>query len=132
MPDTFEFTGEICKVDDELGIVFGWAMICKVNGKDYFDTQDDHIPESAMLSAATDFMANSRVLGEMHDGDEGGDVVFAMPVTTDIAKAFDIQTKQTGLVIGVRPANEATLKKFRDGTYTGFSIGGRRIVDEEV
>jgi hypothetical protein len=33
-------------------------------------------------------------------------------------------------MIGVKPASEDTLTKFKDGTYTGFSIGGRRVKDE--
>lgn len=128
----FSLSFSVRKVDSKLGIVFGWAIICKENGEPYFDTQDDHVPEHAMLSAATDFMASSRVLGEQHERNEGGSVVFAMPVTKDIAEAFGIKTTTTGLMIGVKPLSPDTLKKFQDGTYSGFSIGGRRITDREV
>lgn len=31
----------------------------------------------------------------------------------------------------MKPAADV-LQKFKDGTYTGFSIGGRRLEDEEV
>jgi hypothetical protein len=119
----FEHATQVLKVDDQLGIVFGFAIVSKVDGEDYFDVQGDHIPEDAMLKAADDFMRHSRVAKEMHRGDQTGDVVFAFPLTTEIAKALDIQTKRTGLLIGMRPG-ETALAKFRDGTYTGFSIGG--------
>jgi len=123
---------DVLKVDESLGIVFGWAIVSKVNGVDYFDVQGDNITEAAMLKAAADFMLNSRVLGDMHEKAEGGSVLFAFPLTTDVAKAFGITTKQTGLMIGVKPANAETLAKFVSGEYTGFSIGGRRGKDEDV
>jgi hypothetical protein len=128
----FDLRASIAKVDEALGIVFGWAITSTVDGTPYYDVQDDHIPEEAMLKAAVDFMANSRVLGDNHAGDEGGSIVFAFPLTGEIAKAFGISTSTTGLMIGVKPLSKDTLSKFADGTYTGFSIGGARIRDEVV
>lgn len=122
----------IAKVDQTLGLVMGYAIICKEAGEDYFDVQGDHIPEDAMLAASVDFMENSRVVGEMHKGEEGGSVVFAWPMTSDIAKAFGIKTEKTGLMIAIKPKKKETLEKFANGEYTGFSIGGKRITDEEV
>lgn len=121
----------LVKVDETLGLVFGFAIVSKQNGEDYYDLQNDHIPEDAMLKASLDFMLNSRVAKEMHTGDEAGTVVFAFPLTSDIAKALDIETKQTGLLIAMRPA-EGMLAKFKSGEFTGFSIGGYRLVDEEA
>jgi hypothetical protein len=85
-----------------------------------------------MLKAALDFMENSQVAKEMHSGEEKGTVVFAWPLTTDIAKAFGIKTSTTGLMIAVRPHDDEMLAKFKSGELTGFSIGGRRIIDEDV
>lgn len=124
-------TTQILKVDEALGLVFGYAIVCKEDGEPYFDVQDDHIPEASMLAAATDFMLQSRVAKEMHTGDGVGQVVFAFPLTEEIAKSLDIVTPRTGLLIAMKPAADV-LEKFRDGTYTGFSIGGVRIEDEEV
>lgn len=125
-------TFQVAKVDEELGLVFGYAIVCKQDGQDYFDVQGDHIPEDAMLKAALDFMQNSRVAKEMHQGGQVGDVVFAFPMTTDIASSMGIQVSKTGLMIAMKPADEDVLAKFKSGTYTGFSIGGQRIQDEEV
>lgn len=132
--DNEESYAQILKVDDELGLVLGWAIICTIEDEEYFDKQDDHIPDSGMLDAATDFMVNSRVAKEMHVDGEKGTVVFAWPMTAEIAKAFDIETHQTGLMIAMKPDNDEMLEKFRDGTYKGFSIGGHRLSDftEEV
>jgi len=120
----------VCKVDQTLGLVFGWAIISKIDGEDYYDIQEDHIPEDVMLRAAADFMASKRVAGDMHQRDQygqpvkAGEILFAFPLTTDIAKAMEISTPQTGLMIAMRPADPEILAKFTDGTYTGFSIGG--------
>ena len=121
----------VCKVDEALGLVFGFAIVSKVDGEDYFDSQGDNIPEDSMLKAATDFMLNSRVAKDMHDGDQIGSVVFAFPMTTDVAKALDIQTNKTGLLIGMKPSADI-LAKYKSGEYSGFSIGGMRGDDEEV
>lgn len=115
----------VAKVSDELGLVFGWAIISKLNGKEYFDTQGDFISESVMLKAAADYMQNGAVAKEMHVGDEKGKVVFAWPMTEDIAKAMGISASQTGLMIAMKPDHPSMLEKFRNGTYSGFSIGGR-------
>lgn len=123
---------EFVKVDKKLGLVMGFAIVSKIDGEDYFDVQGDHIPEEAMLEAATDFMKGDRTVGDMHLEEEGGTVVFAWPLTTEIAKAFDIKTKKTGLMIAIKPKKKETLEKFENGEYTGFSIGGKRIEDEEI
>lgn len=118
------------KVDAGLGIVFGWAIVCKDSGQAYIDVQDDHIPEDTMLSKSAEFMQNSRRAGEMHTRMDAGDIVFAFPMTTEIAKAFNFDTHgKTGLIIGAKP-DAAQLAKFISGELKAFSIGGERITDE--
>lgn len=133
---------KVLKVDETLGVVFGWAIVCKEDGEDYYDTQDHHIPEDVMLKAAHD-AAPHIVGGDMHvwTGDpeddseavpvQKGDITFMFPLTTDIAKAMGLSTSVTGLMIGYKPHDLAILQKFKDGTYTGFSIGGRANMTEE-
>jgi hypothetical protein len=131
---------QLLKVDASLGLVFGWAIICKRNGQDYYDLNRDgsgesvpeHIPEMTMLNAATDFMENSRLVKEMHVGGGKGTVLFAFPMTTDIAKAMNISTRTTGLMIAMKPSSPEMLAKFVSGELTGFSIGGRKVEIEEV
>lgn len=130
MSDEFCTRAKVLKVDESLGLVFGWGIIENINGEPYFDTQGDHIPGDTIIKAATDFMLNSRATTDMHMEDDGGDVVFAFPLTAEVAKAYGIETQTTGLLVASKPAPEV-LAKFKDGTYTGFSIGGHRV-DEEV
>lgn len=122
----------VAKVDRRLGLVFGWAIVCKKDGRPYVDTQKHHIPESDMLEKSAEFMLNSRRGGEMHRKDEEGnkihkgDVVFCFPMTDEIAKAFGLSLgDRTGLMIAYKPMDKAILDKFESGEYTGFSIGGR-------
>lgn len=130
-PITFSSKAQVVKVDSNLGLVFGFAIVSTLDGEPYFDAQGDHIPDDAMLKAATDFMEHSRIAKEMHAGDQQGSVVFAFPLTADIAKALDIACPRTGLLIAMKPS-ETVLGKFQDGTYTGFSIGGSYGDLEEV
>ena len=107
--------------DEKLGLVFGWAIICTKSGEPYFDTQGDHITEAAMLSAATEYMKKSKVMLDNHGGPVTGTVLFAFPLTAEIAKAYGIESEETGLLIGAMPDD---LTKVEVGSVTGFSIGG--------
>jgi hypothetical protein len=125
----FRLNCDVLKRDDSQGLVMGWGIICTENGERYFDVQKDHIPDDAMFKSACDFMANSRMASDMHSGKKVGTIVFAWPMTAEIAKAFGIETDKTGLMVAMRPSPEL-LAKFQSGEYTGFSIGGKRIKDE--
>lgn len=128
---------EVVKVDSELGLVFGWGIVCKVDGEPYFDSQHDHIPEDSMLKATADFMLSSRMSGDLHARDherqpiQDGDVVFSFPLTTETAKAMGITSSRTGWMVAIKPST-SVLAKYKSGEYTGFSIGGSRLKDEDA
>jgi uncharacterized protein (UPF0264 family) len=123
----------VCKVDKRLGLVFGYAIVCKVDGEDYYDLGSydesteqlvsDHISEDEMLTAVTDFMKSARVAKEMHAGEQRGGVLHSLPLTTDIAKALGITAKMTGWIVAMQP-DPQMLARFESGELTGFSIGG--------
>ena len=114
---------DIVKVNKELGILFGYAIVCNEDGEAYYDLQGDHIPEDAMLEAALNFMNNDRYFYENHIWGVGK-VIFAWPMTSELAESLDITVKRTGLLVGVKPDHYNIIDKFREGIYTGFSIGG--------
>lgn len=140
----FSSQATFLKVEETLGLIIGFACICEVDGEPYYDTGEtvdgvrfrDHIPPEAMLKAAAEFMKNSRMAGVMHerDGDgqpvSAGNVLFAFPMTAEIAASLDMTTKRTGLLVGLVPDDPEALDKAREGLYRGFSIGGARIRDE--
>lgn len=130
--ERFSVYCEFEKADAKLGLVFGWAMVSKVDGEDYFDVQGDHIPQESMLKASAEFMVRSRVSKEMHRGGAAGSVVFAFPLTDQTADAFGITCRKRGLMIAVKPSSDEAWQAFQSGKYTGFSIGGRRVRDREV
>jgi hypothetical protein len=129
--DAFRLSFDVLKVNEKLGLVFGWGMVCSKGGKPYRDTDRERITTSEMLKSVTEFSAESeRPTDEMHDGEEDGTVVFSFPVTDEIAKTFgfsfdlsDPDQVNEGWMVAVKPSSEV-LAKFADGTYTGFSVGG--------
>jgi cation transport regulator ChaB len=122
----------ICKVDRKHGLIFGWAIVSKVGGEEYYDLQGDHIPEDAMFDAAVEFMQKRRTMKLMHKGEKKGEIVFAWPLTDETAKAMGLTSDVTGLMIAAKPSSKKVLDDAEAGKLTGFSIGGQRVEDEEV
>jgi hypothetical protein len=135
----------VAKIDDALGVVLGWAIVCKVNGEDYYDLNIDHsgphagesvpehVPEPVMAKSALQFVDSGAIGNEMHEGPDVGSYPFVFPMSSDAFKALFGTTDtppKTGLLVGYRPPADV-LAKFKSREYTGFSIEGRRISFEE-
>lgn len=121
----------VAKVDSGLGLVFGWGIVCTEKGADHYDLQGDHIPDSVMLEAASDFMAHARIAKDMHTGEQTGAIVHSFPLTAEIAKDFGITCEKTGWMLAMKPDSAEILKQFASGERTGFSIGGECAYDLE-
>lgn len=126
-------TTDLLKVDDALGVVYGYAIVCcekNAEGvwEDHYDTQGHHIPEDEMLRASVEFAQTQAVAKaaskDMHEGDDIQEVVQMLPVTQELAKALGWEVQKTGLVIALKPTAEV-LEMYKNGDRTGFSIGGR-------
>lgn len=122
------------KVDRTHGVVLGFGCICRKSGAAYFDTHGEHLPEDEMFNAAVDFMKGDRLAKLQHEeGSDIGRVIFAYPLTEDIAKAHDIECDTSGLLIGIQVEDKEALKALRSGALAGFSFGGscthKEIVD---
>lgn len=139
-----EKIAKVQSVDIEHGIVLGWAITCKVNGEDYYDLNIDkhedgtweivpeHIPESTMFKCAAQFMESpDRPGNDMHQGPDMGQYLFMMPMTDEIAKAFGMTTRVSGLMVGYKPPPHL-LEKYVSGEYTGFSIEGVKLAFEDI
>ena len=132
--DAVTATCRVAKVDEQLGIVMGFAFTTTVNGAPYHDLQGDAIDDGDVVKVAAEFMAAGGYTDEMHDEEPDGRVVFCWPLTAEIAKALQIETARTGLLVGIKPS-PTVLAKFKTGEYTGFSIGGtgqREVVKSDV
>ena len=141
----------VLSVDSEHGLVFGYAIVSKTRDdhdgefEDYYDLNVDqdgvhkgkrvpeHITEDAMFKAAVEASESGVQMAAnvQHAGDDVGSYYFMLPVTEEMAKALDWKVKKTGLVVGYHPGDDEVLQKFKDGTYTGFSIEGQRVEYEE-
>lgn len=122
--DDIAATARLKKVNDELGLAFFWAFTStNADGSDHYDLQGDHVTE--FIKAAMDYMTETGgAVDVMHDGIAGEDrVVFAMPMDPEIAAAYGMVTKQTGLMVVVKPTEE-NLAKLKSGELNGVSIGG--------
>lgn len=121
---------KIAKVDEGLGLVFGWAQVClertEKGLEEFYDSDNDHFTEDATVEAWAGFMSDWRVLKANHQGDQIGDVVFAFPFTSEIAKSlgFDLETiPRTGVLTAVKPPVDI-LAKYESGEWDSFSVGG--------
>ena len=130
---------KVVKVDESLGVVIGYAIICKElddegEFQEYVDLQDDHVTEKAMTECALEFMEKSRVAKLQHDGDPIGQVVFGLPLDEDTADKLGMTLTKTGFIVGIKPDDKGVLAKYASGELTGFSIGGfvNKLEDENA
>ena len=113
--DNVRLSMPLTKVDKERRIVSGFASL------DNLDKQDDIVTSEASMDAFARFRGNIR---EMHQPSAVGKMV-----SFKEDKYFDPETKKfyKGVFVSAyisKGANDAW-EKVLDGTYTGFSIGGR-------
>ena len=124
-----EFAGEIIKsVTPTHGVIFGWACLSKLNGIDYEDMQNDVIDDACIEQMAIDFCKADLPLGVEHKN-QGGQILAVWPLTDDICKAYGITAEKRGLMLMVKP-DDATLKRYQNGEFMGFSIAGS-VIDSE-
>lgn len=109
--------------DEELGLAWFWAFTStEKSGEAHYDHHGDQVvADTEMVKAVLDYMKRGGAVDEMHDYEQKSRVVFAMPVTADVAKSIGIQ--QTGLLVTIKCTADQ-LEKLKDGTYTGVSIAG--------
>ena len=105
------------KVDQERRIVSGFATL------DNVDKQNDIVTTEASLGAFSNFRGNIR---EMHQPSAVGRMV-----SFKEDKYFDPDTKKfySGVYVSayISKGAQDTWEKVIDGTYTGFSIGGKML-----
>jgi len=113
--ESVSFSVPFSKVDQERRIVSGFATL------DNLDKQNDVVSTDASLKAFANFRGNIR---EMHQPSAVGKMVDFKE-----EKYFDADTKKfySGVYVSayVSKGAQNAWEKVLDGTYTGFSIGGR-------
>lgn len=132
-PSHLKIPSRFVKYDAALGLILGFAIVCKTDGQPYTDLHGDHIPEESMIEAAVEYMRTSRESRDNHGRAKDGETVFAFPYTQETADALGlgVEVHKSGLLVGMIPSKDV-LTKVERGEYTGLSIGGVRVVDEPV
>jgi hypothetical protein len=115
--DDVRLSMPFAKVDQERRIVSGFATL------DNVDKQQDIVTTEASLGAFSKFRGNIR---EMHQPSAVGRMV-----SFKEDKYFDADTKKfySGVYVSayISKGAQDTWEKVLDGTYTGFSIGGKML-----
>lgn len=133
--------GKIVKVDAAQHLVFGWASICEIEGRPVTDTQGDQILPATIEESAYDFVLNSRVAGEMHEGGKNGiakigqlveSMVFTAGKTPAMLQSLTGQGINAvmdmpfcGWWIGFKVTDPDTWAAITAGQLVAFSIGGK-------
>lgn len=122
--DAFEMRARVSKLDDSLGLVFGYAFSSSLDGgkTPHVDYQDDAI-DPDFLKTVTEFIEAGGKTDVNHNFADDGKIVFAWPLTPEINEAMGIKSDVVGLAVAVKPSPE-TYKRFQSGELTGFSIAG--------
>jgi len=115
--DSVRLSMPFAKVDEQKRIVSGFATL------DNVDKQNDIVTTDASLEAFSSFRGNIR---EMHQPSAVGKMV-----SFKEDKYFDPETKKfySGVYVSayISKGSQNTWEKVLDGTYTGFSIGGKML-----
>lgn len=139
----FEMSGDIVKLDNSQHMVFGWASIVTIDGKEITDTQDDMISVNTIENAAYEFVLYARKGGEMHQSGADGNVtgigrliesvVFTHEKQTAMLNSLHAQgiggaildLRCEGWWIGFKVDSQETWNKVVSGDLKAFSIGGK-------
>jgi hypothetical protein len=122
-----DITCKVTKLDESLGLVFGWAMAGTLDGgkTPHVDLQNDAIDVNStdFMKACAEFMESGAASDVNHDENTDGRIVFAMPLVKEVNAALGIKSDVEGLAVAMKPSPE-TFKRFVSGELAAFSIGG--------
>jgi hypothetical protein len=127
--DTFSLTATVAKVDEALGVVFGYAVASTVDGgkSPHIDLQGDAVVGGdVLIKVALGFAEAGAQSDVMHDCIKDGWIPFLMPLNAETKKAFKLAGDVEGIAIGMKPSAE-TFKRFQSGELAAFSIYGEGI-----
>ena len=125
MADDFSINVEFEKVENEGRFVRGFASVVTKGGKPVRDHQGDRIEIEDMRKAAHNFIREARVAKAMHKGGQIGEVVEAVMIDDEFAKALGVSDDRRGLWITMQITDPDVQKRVAEKELKAFSIGGR-------
>lgn len=99
------FYGDICKIDEEQRMVWGYASTEAV------DHSGEVIKKDAIEQALEDYMQFANIR-EMHQ-------------LSAVGVAKEAQVDERGLYLGAKVVDDNAWNKVKEGVYRGFSVGGK-------
>jgi hypothetical protein len=99
------FYGDICKIDEEQRMVWGYASTEAV------DNSGEVIKKDAIEQALEDYMQFANIR-EMHQ-------------LSAVGVAKEAQVDDRGLYLGAKVVDDNAWTKVKEGVYKGFSVGGK-------
>jgi len=118
----------IAKTDDVQQLVFGWASVSKRDGEsgNLVDLQDDEIDGPVLEKAAYEYVYDSGVARDMHQGEPIGRLVEAVAITDEKLKAMGLTRSGApamGFWVGYKIPDRATYERVK-ASRKMLSIGG--------
>ena len=120
----------IHKVNEELGIVFGWASVAKdTSGRPVFDWQGDIFEPEVLEEAVYDYVLNFRDGGEMHKKRGVATLIESVIFTKEKMASMGIPEGivPEGWWVGYKIHDPDVIAKVKSGFYKMFSIEGSGI-----
>lgn len=107
-------------------LLFGWAIVCTVDGVDYYDSYKTHIPEDEMYQAAVAYFTKSREGRHNHEGPLTGTVEYSLPLTNHVASMFGLKSRKTGwlIVASARSHDDRPVRSWGDSRILDQRLGG--------
>ncbi len=132
--DRVEFSGrfDIAKIDEEQGLVFGWASIAEQNGTLVVDGDGDMIEPAELERGAYGFVKEARVASDRHRPESigVGVLVESMFFSKEKQELLGVELP-VGWWVGFQVDDPAMRQSLREeGGHRMFSIGGSGTAEE--
>lgn len=118
----------IAKIDEEEGLVFGWAsIVVAAGGQTVVDSHGDIIDPDELEGAVYPYVLKFGDAGQMHAGDSVGKLVESMVFTVEKWQSLGVDPEKMpiGWWVGYKIDDSDVFAKIKSGEYPAFSIQGR-------
>jgi len=133
--DRFTLSANICKVDDDQRLVFGWFSIVEIDGQPVTDREGDRIAPNELEPAAYGHVLNARVASDTHVLIGVGKLVESCVFTVEKQQAMVASLIAMGIPAvmdlhcvgwwgGYYITDDKVWAEIKAGNYVSFSIGG--------
>ncbi|MGY0793098.1 XkdF-like putative serine protease domain-containing protein [Azospirillum argentinense] len=133
--ERFTLSANICKVDDDQRLVFGWFSIVEIDGQPVTDREGDRIAPDELEPAAYGHVLNARVASDTHVLIGVGKLVESCVFTLEKQQAMVASLITMGIPAvmdlhcvgwwgGYYITDDKVWAEIKAGNYVSFSIGG--------